>query len=97
MSEDRLLRDLSGAAYMSGADRDALARENELAMVTNKGELSAYRSDRDKKVYVAHRGTKKRKDLSADLAIAFGMEKYHPRFKRARREAARNATTVTKR
>jgi hypothetical protein len=60
-------------------------------MVTNKGELSAYRSDRDKKVYVAHRGTKKRKDLSADLAIAFGMEKYHPRFKRARREAARIA------
>lgn len=74
---------------MSGADRDALARENDLAMVTNKGELSAYRSDKDKKVYVAHRGTKLKKDISADLALAFGLEKYHPRFKRAKRETAR--------
>ena len=90
MAEDhRFLRDLSGAAYMSGTDRDALARENELEMVTNKGELSAYRSAKDKKVYVAHRGTAKKKDISADLAIAFGMEKYHPRFKRARRETKR--------
>jgi thioesterase domain-containing protein len=89
MSEDRLLRDLSGAAYLSGKDRDALAKENELEMVSNRGELSAYRSAKDKKVYVAHRGTAKKKDLSADLAIAFGLEKYHPRFKRARRETAR--------
>lgn len=89
MNEDKLLRDLSGAAYMSGADRDAVARENELEMLTNKGELSAYRSAKDKKVYVAHRGTKLKKDISADLALAFGLEKYHPRFKRARRETAR--------
>jgi hypothetical protein len=58
-------------------------------MVTNKGELSAYRSEKDKKIYVAHRGTKKRKDLSADLAIMTGTEKYHPRFKRAKRETAK--------
>jgi hypothetical protein len=86
MSADhRLLRDLSGAAYMSGKDRDAVAQENELAMLTNKGEMSAYRSDRDKKIYVAHRGTKHRRDLSADMAIMAGMEKYHPRFQRAER------------
>ena len=90
-SEDRKLRDMSGAAYMSGKDRDALAREHNLTMVSNKGELSAYRSDKDKKVYVAHRGTSKRKDLSADLAIGLGLEKYHPRFKRARRASAKLA------
>jgi hypothetical protein len=87
--EDRLLRDLSGAAYMSGKDRDAIAQENELSMLTNKGELSAYKSKKEKKIYVAHRGTDKMRDLSADVAIGLGLEKYHPRFKRARREVAR--------
>lgn len=83
------MRDLSGAAYMSGKDRDAIARENELSMVTNKGELAAYRHGKEKKIYVAHRGTAKGRDLSADVAIGLGLEKYHPRFKRARRTVAR--------
>lgn len=89
MSEDRLLRDLSGAAYMSGKDRDAIAQENELTMLSNRGEMSAYRSGKEKKIYVAHRGTDKARDLSADIAIGLGLEKYHPRFKRARRDVAR--------
>lgn len=89
MSDHTLLRDLSGAAYGSAEERAAVAAEHGLSMLTNKGELSAYRSDKDKKVYVAHRGTNKRKDISADLALAFGLEAYHPRFKRARRESAR--------
>lgn len=89
MSEDRLLRDLSGAAYLSGKDRDAIARENELTMLTNKGEMSSYRSNKEKKIYVAHRGTDKMRDLSADVAIGLGLEKYHPRFKRARRDVTK--------
>jgi hypothetical protein len=68
---------------MTDDDRAAVARENELAMVTNTGELSAYKDVKKKKIYVAHRGTKEKRDLSADVAIAFGAEKYHPRFKRA--------------
>lgn len=82
-AEDRLLRDLSGAAYMTDEDRAAVAREKELAMVTNTGELSAYKDVRKKKIYVAHRGTKEKRDLSADLAVAAGAERYHPRFQRA--------------
>jgi len=74
---------------MSDKDRDVIARENDMTMVTNKGELAAYRSEKGKKIYVAHRGTKERRDLSADAAIAFGMEKYHPRFRRAARKVKR--------
>jgi hypothetical protein len=36
-----------------------LAKKNQLEMVSNRGELSAYRSAKNKKVYVAHRGTAK--------------------------------------
>jgi hypothetical protein len=89
MSELSLLRDISGKAYHSAQDRQSWAQENDLQMVTNKGELAAYRSENKKKIYVAHRGTKKVKDLSADLAILTGTERFHPRFKRAKRETAK--------
>jgi hypothetical protein len=90
MSSDHgFLRDISGAAYGSEAARDAIASENDMTMVTNKGELAAYKSEKGKKIYVSHRGTKRGRDLSADAAIMFGMEKYHPRFKRAEKRVKR--------
>jgi len=55
-------------------------------MIHNKGETLAYKNEAGKKIYVSHRGTKglNKSDLSADVAIALGLEKYHPRFKRAK-------------
>lgn len=80
------LRDYASGAYGSSEDRQQLAKKRKKELILNKGETSAYRDDKNKTITIAHRGTAKKKDLSADLAIAFGMEKYHPRFKRAKRE-----------
>jgi hypothetical protein len=80
------LKTAANLAYGSSSERRKFAKKNNQDLIVNKGELSAYRDNQQKKIYVAHRGTDKRKDISADLALAFGMEKYHPRFKRARRE-----------
>lgn len=84
-----LLRDLSGASYMSHEDRARVAQENELSMVDDRGELTAYKSEKNKKIYVAHRGTKGLRDVGADVALALGVQSMHPRFKRANAEVQR--------
>lgn len=81
MSE--LLRDISGVAYGSAAERENFAKEHGLALISNRGEQSVYKHEKRKKIYTVHRGTQQTKDLSADLAILTGLEKYHPRFQRA--------------
>lgn len=80
------MRDYASGAYGSKDERENLAKRRKKELILNKGETSAYRDQKNKTITVAHRGTAKKKDLSADLAIAFGMEKYHPRFKRAKKE-----------
>jgi hypothetical protein len=80
------IRDYASNAYGSKEDRQQLAKKRKTELILNKGETSAYRDSKNKKIYIAHRGTAQKRDLSADLAIAFGAEKYHPRFKRAKRE-----------
>jgi hypothetical protein len=85
---DLLLKDISGKAYGSAAERQAYADEHGLALVQNKGEMQAYKDEASKKIYVAHRGTAKKKDISADVALFFGAERSHPRFKRAKKMQA---------
>jgi hypothetical protein len=58
-------------------------------MIDDRGELTAYRSTKEKKIYVAHRGTKRLGDVGADASVLVGLEKYHPRFRRAEREVKR--------
>jgi hypothetical protein len=82
---DSVFRDISGAAYGSHEEKRKVAEEHGLQLVRSKGESSAYVDEENKRVIVGHRGTAKKKDLSADFAIMFGMEKHHPRFKRAAR------------
>jgi hypothetical protein len=83
---DRALRDISGAAYGTNEEKKRVAEEHGLQLVKSSGEKSVFVDEANKRVIVGHRGTAKKKDLSADLAIMFGMEKYHPRFKRAARQ-----------
>lgn len=83
------MREAASAAYGTADERQALAKKRKHDLILNKGETSAYRDQKNKTITIAHRGTAKKKDLSADLAIAFGAEKYHPRFKRAQRETKR--------
>jgi hypothetical protein len=85
---DLLLKDISGKAYGSSAERQAYADEHGLKLVQNKGEMQAYKDEENKRIYVAHRGTSKKKDISADIALFFGQERSHPRFKRARKMEA---------
>lgn len=77
------LRDISGAAYGTLQERENFAKEHGLELVSNRGEEAAYKFEKRKRIYVVHRGTQKAKDLSADLAVLTGLEKYHPRFQRA--------------
>ncbi len=84
-----LLRDLSGASYMTHEDRARVAAENGLSMVDDRGELTAYKSEGKKKIYVSHRGTKSWRDIGSDVAVALGMESGNARFKRAKREVSR--------
>jgi hypothetical protein len=84
-----LLRDLSGASYMTHEDRARVAQENELTMVDDRGELTAYKSEGRKKIYVAHRGTKSWRDIGSDVSVALGLESGNARFKRAKREVGK--------
>lgn len=90
-NELSVLRDLSGASYMTHEDKARVAEEHGLTMVDDRGELTAYRSDSKKKIYIAHRGTKSMRDVGADVAVALGVEGMHPRFKRAKREVVKLA------
>ncbi len=85
---DLILKDISGKAYGSPEERQAYADEHGLQLVQNKGEMSAYKDEASKKIYVAHRGTKHKKDFSADVALFFGAQQSHPRFKRAKQQQA---------
>lgn len=78
-------RDLSNAAYGSAEERKKVAEKHGMKVIHNTHEAAAYKHEKHKKIYVAHRGTAHKRDLSADAAILFGLEKYHPRFKRAKR------------
>ncbi len=85
---DRALRDISGAAYGTNEEKRRVAEEHGLQLVRSQGEKSVYVDETNKQVIVGHRGTdpSKSKDLFADLAVGLGLEKYHPRFKRAARQ-----------
>lgn len=82
------IRRIAKYSYGSSQGRKTLAKRTNRDLILNKGEISAYRDNQEKKIYVGHRGTyqMQKKDISADLALAVGLEKFHPRFKRARRE-----------
>lgn len=85
MSGHQVYKDVSGAAYGSNEEKRRVAEEHGLQLIRSQGESSAYVDEANKRVIVAHRGTAKKKDITADLAIAVGLEKYHPRFKRAKK------------
>lgn len=82
----KVYKDISGAAYGTDEEKRRVAEEHGLELVRSQGEKSVYVDETNKRVIVGHRGTEKKKDLSADLAILFGMEEYHPRFIRAARQ-----------
>lgn len=73
-------------AYRTPEERVALAQYNNQDLILNRGEMSAYRDPVKREIIIAHRGTNKMKDLSADVAVGFGLEKYHPRFKREKKQ-----------
>jgi hypothetical protein len=72
--------------YRTPEERAALAQYNNQELILNKGEMSAYRDPSKREIIIAHRGTNQKRDLSADLALGLGVEKYHPRFKRERKQ-----------
>jgi hypothetical protein len=83
------LRQYANYAYGTKEDRSSLAKKRSQQLIYNKGEMSAYRDVDSKKIYVAHRGTSQKRDFTADIAIGLGLEKFHPRFRRAKRESTR--------
>lgn len=84
MSDEEIkLSRMADIQYELNKEKKKFAEENGLITVINTGELTAYKDDINKKIYISHRGTANKKDLAADIAIFFGMEKYQPRFQRA--------------
>jgi hypothetical protein len=83
---NQVYKDISGAAYGTDEEKRRVAEEHGLQLVRSQGEKSVFVDEARKEVIVSHRGTAKAKDITADLALAFGMEYAHPRFIRAMRQ-----------
>jgi len=78
----------SKAAYGSAADRTRIASESGLVYDPSASgkQVATYVNPATKQVVVAHRGTATKHDIVTDAALALGLQRYTPRFRKAQKK-----------